>query len=277
MHAESKKSGTVHAEGGRGRSIIEAGLLYVGVPAVTLYPIGFIGLSIQLWRDPFFPYSDFTTIWQAVALIEHTVVVATGVRLIYLSMIATVLAMGVATLLLHLLGQAPDPADEHDSSEKRRRRRRGLWSLFWVILLPAGALLAWTTGRPDGWDDLLYLAGFILLSLVGGALIGYIKVQGRNDWFFSGLAIAYAGAILASLCLAALQTPALPVVEIGVEPGRSLSACPGGAAPSSDTYVKLEEDVNHWHLYDQGGLYAVPHEELHRVEYKYCPEFLDRN
>ncbi len=236
-----------------------------------------MGLGIQLWRDPFFPYNDFTTIWQAVALIDETVVIATGVRLIYLSMIATVLGMGVATLLLNLLGRVPEHAHEQDYSERRRGRRRGLRSLFWVILLPAGVLLAWSTGQPNGRGDLLYLAGFILLSLIGGALIGYIMVQGRDDWFLSGLAIAYAGAILASLCLAALQTPALPVVEVGVEKGRSLSSCPGGAAPSTDTYVKLEEDVNHWHLYDQGGLYAVPHEELHRVEYKYCPEFQNRN
>ena len=210
MNAESEKPVTVHAEGGRGRSIVEAGLLYLGIPAVTLYPLGFVGLGIQLWRDPYFPYSDFTTIWQAIVLVEHTVVMATGVKLIYLFMIATILAMGVATLLLNLLGQAPESADEHDNSVRRRGRRRGLWSLFWVILLPAGALLAWTTGRPDGWDDLLYLAGFILLSLVGGALIGYIKVQGRNDWFFSGLAAAYAGAILASLCLAAYRRRPCP-------------------------------------------------------------------
>jgi hypothetical protein len=62
---------------------VEGGLLYIGIPAVTLYPLGFIALGIQLWRDPSFPYHDFTTIWEAVSLIPQTVVVATGIRLIY--------------------------------------------------------------------------------------------------------------------------------------------------------------------------------------------------
>jgi hypothetical protein len=35
-------------------------------------------------ENPFFPYTDFTTIWEAVALIDETVVIATGIRLIYL-------------------------------------------------------------------------------------------------------------------------------------------------------------------------------------------------
>jgi hypothetical protein len=68
----------------RTANLVQLGLLYVGIPAVTLYPLGFVGLAIQLWRDPFFPYTDFTTIWVAVALIDETVVIATGIRLIYL-------------------------------------------------------------------------------------------------------------------------------------------------------------------------------------------------
>ena len=68
----------------RTTNLVQLGLLYVGIPAVTLCPLGFVGLAIQLWRDPFFPYTDFTTIWEAVALIDETVVIATGIRLIYL-------------------------------------------------------------------------------------------------------------------------------------------------------------------------------------------------
>ncbi len=275
MSAESNKPAAVKEEAGRGRGLVEAGLLYIGVPAVTLYPLGFLGLGIQLWKDPFFPYQDFTTVWQAVALVEERVVIATGIRLIYLSLIATVLGMGIATLLLHLLGRAP--ASGPGLSETSRRRKRGLQSLFWIVLLPTGAFLAWHSGHPNSWGDVWYLVGFVLLALAGGALIGAVVVLGRDEWFLSALAAAYAGAIFASLCLAALQTPALPIVEIGVEPGRDLAACPEGVSPESDNYVKLAEDVNHWHLYDEGGLYAVPHDELHRIEYKYCPEFMNRN
>jgi hypothetical protein len=37
------------------KDVVEVALLYVGVLAVTLYPLGFVGLFIQLWRDNFFP------------------------------------------------------------------------------------------------------------------------------------------------------------------------------------------------------------------------------
>ena len=37
------------------RDLVEGGLLYIGIPAVTLYPLGFIALGVQLWRDPSFP------------------------------------------------------------------------------------------------------------------------------------------------------------------------------------------------------------------------------
>jgi hypothetical protein len=34
------------------KEIVEAALLYVGVPAITLYPLGFVALGLQMWRDP---------------------------------------------------------------------------------------------------------------------------------------------------------------------------------------------------------------------------------
>jgi hypothetical protein len=71
------------------KDLIEVALLYVGVPAVALYPLGFVGLMIQLWRDDFFPYQHFNTIWNAVALVPHTVVIGTGIELLYLSLVST--------------------------------------------------------------------------------------------------------------------------------------------------------------------------------------------
>ena len=71
--------------GTKTRDIVEVALRYVAVPAVTLYPLGFVGLGLQLWRDLFFPYTDFTAIWEAVSLISQRVVIRTG-ELIYLSL-----------------------------------------------------------------------------------------------------------------------------------------------------------------------------------------------
>jgi hypothetical protein len=44
-----------------------------------------------------------------------------------------------------------------------------------------------------------------------------------------------------------------------------------------NTYVKLDEGLFYWHLYNEGGLFAVPETELHRIEYVHCAELLDRN
>ena len=58
------------------KDIVEAALLYVGVPAITLYPLGFVALGLQMWRDPFFPYTAFGPIWDAVSLVPRTIVMA---------------------------------------------------------------------------------------------------------------------------------------------------------------------------------------------------------
>lgn len=85
------------------KDVVEVGLLYVGVPAVTLYPLGFVGLFIQLWRDNFFPYYDFNMIWNAVAIVSNTEVLGTGVQLLYFSLVTTLLGMGVASLTSRFL------------------------------------------------------------------------------------------------------------------------------------------------------------------------------
>jgi len=35
-------------EGIKPRDLVEGGLLYIGIPAVTLYPLGFVALGVQL-------------------------------------------------------------------------------------------------------------------------------------------------------------------------------------------------------------------------------------
>jgi hypothetical protein len=58
-------------EGKKVRSLAESMLFYVGIPAVLLYPLGVLGLGIQLWREPLFPYSRLDTVWIAVSLVPE--------------------------------------------------------------------------------------------------------------------------------------------------------------------------------------------------------------
>ncbi len=91
------------------KEIVEAILLYVGIPAITLYPLGFVALGLQMWRDPFFPSADFGPIWDAVSLIPQTQVIGTGVELLYLSVISTLFGVGIASLTFHFLRRRRPP------------------------------------------------------------------------------------------------------------------------------------------------------------------------
>jgi hypothetical protein len=149
------------------RDIVEAGLFYVGIPAGTLYPLGFVALSVQMWRDPFFPYSTLDTVWDAVSLVPHTVVIWTGVRMLYLALISTAFGVGVATLVVRvflLLGRQPG----EESAVVPGRRG---WMVFLLVLLPVAVLMLWTSVTVHIRADLVYLIGFFVLSVGGGTLI----------------------------------------------------------------------------------------------------------
>ena len=49
---------TQHYEEKNFRSLAESVFLYVGIPAALLYPLGVLGVGIQMWRDPLFPYAE---------------------------------------------------------------------------------------------------------------------------------------------------------------------------------------------------------------------------
>jgi hypothetical protein len=264
--------------------LVEGGLLYIGIPAVTLYPLGFIALGIQLWRDPSFPYHDFTTIWEAVSLIPQTVVVATGIRLIYTSLVATILGAAIVGLLFALLQRRKMTGEEGPEGSflaGRPPRSRRLWSITVFLLLPlaSASVLIWgnspVDAKPD--NDIFYMMGFTVFALVGGGIINFVRTRHRDDWFVPGLAAAYAVAILAAMCFAATQTPALSLVRVHVpESGvEDHDAC--SREIHGNTYVKLEEGFFYWHLYNEEGLFAIPETELHRIEYVHCPGLLERN
>lgn len=263
------------------KTLVEGSLLYVGIPAVTLYPLGFIALGVQLWRDPAFPYQNFTTVWEAAALVPETVVMATGIRLIYVSLIAIILGATVTGMLFSLMRRYKKNDDEREESPLGGTpHSRRLWRIVLILSLPlaAASLLVWGDGPIDDRldNDLLYMAGFALFALGGGALIDYVRHRRREGWFLPGLVAAYAAAILAAMCLSATQTPALSLVRIDVpEIGIGTDNC--GRAIRGDTYVKLDEGLSHWYLYNEVGLFAIPHEDLRYVEYEHCPELLERN
>lgn len=244
------------------RDLVELGLLYVGVPAVTLYPLGFVGLFVQMWRDEFFPYYDFNTLWNAVAMVPNTVVVGTGVQLLYFSVVATLLGVGVASLTLNFLRTGHAADEEH--GEQRR-----LWSFYLVVLLPVAAFLAYRSVYVNDRYDVLFLAGFLMFSAGAGVLIGHVRARGHDQWFFPGLAAAYRAAVFAALCIAALDTPTLPLVEVKAE-SDIVPDC--SELPKDRIFVKVSEAPNLLYLYNESGFFALSVFDVRPLRYhKDCP------
>src|SRR3712207_9293154 len=95
-----------------------------------LYPLGILGVSIQLWMDPLFPYSRLDTVWVAVSLVPEKVVIGTGIRLLLFALLSVAFGVGVSVLLVRgllLLGRQPA-----ERSEERRvgKECRSRWSPY---------------------------------------------------------------------------------------------------------------------------------------------------
>lgn len=250
----------------KGRDLVETSLLYVGIPAFTLYPLGFIALGIEMLRDPFFPYYDFDTVWNAVSLVPQTVVIGTGVRLLYLSLISTALGVGIASLAYRIFHRQPQGNEEQPATIPLS----GWWRLYAVVLLPVAALLLWNTITVEGWGDVGLVAGFLGFSTGSGLVIGYARSSGQRKHFFTGMLVAYAGAILAALCISAIQDPQLPLVEIDAEVA-NVSAC--SEVPTERLFVLLAESEAYWYVYNRDGLLALPNGDAQVIRYRDCPGF----
>ena len=252
------------------RDILGGVLFYFGIPAFTLYPLGFMALSLQLWRDPVFPYNwassglDFTIIWYAASLIPKVVVIGTVVKLLAISLLSTILIMSVAAITLHLLrewnllkGWVNHEKQNTVSGWKRLNKwERRFWLLSLVVLLPITVFLVAKMFPFDHLYDLPFYGGYVIFSAVGGIVLGYIRYWGHNRWLHHGLSLAFAGAIFAALSLSALELPDLPYVELNAS-----STWPENL-PSSTPFTLLANDSNHWYVYNrESGVVSVNHPE----------------
>ena len=254
------------------RNILGGALFYVGIPAATLYPLGFMALGLQLWRDPEFPYNwatnglDFSMIWYAASLVPNVVVVGIGVRLLLLAVVATVLSMCIASATLLLLqkwklakswaadeGQADVAGYFLNRWEHLNKWERRFWYLSLLVLLPLVLLWLWSEFPFDTWYDLPFLGGYFTFSALGGVVLGYIRFWGYDAWMHHGMAFAFAGSILAGLCLSALELPRdLPYVEI-----QATQSWPE-SLPSGSRYKFLGSDPQNLYVYNrENGILTI--------------------
>lgn len=255
------------------RSVAQLLLLYIGIPGATLYPLGLLALLIQLLRDPYFPYLDPVTAWSAVSVISQTVVIWTGIWLVFLSLFTALVGMEVYYLTLLLLHQWQKRRKRSSSFENSGDRggeiRKVLrWSLYLLPLLPVAIFQIWgmSGGNLDRPLDIMFLVGFLLFSLGGGALAGYIREHSYFGGSYSSLIVGYVGALLAALCLSALSDPALPQVQIDTaEVGAPLDC---SEASDEQRFVMLSQSGPYWYVYNQGGLFAFTMDTAHHIRFR---------
>lgn len=267
-YGQPSNDGSEDNIGAKSKTMAELALVYIGIPGATLYPLGLVALLIQVLRDPHFPYLDPVTAWTAVSLISQTVVIGTGIALAYLSLLAALLGMEVYYLTFTLLhkwhkrqGSGPE-----SSSNKRESRRMRRWSLYLLPLLPLAMLEGVGGVNFHQPVDIVFLFGFILFSCGGGALAGYIRERRYDRGPFSGLVVAYIGAILAALCLSALSGPGLPQVEIDTAQVGAPLDC--SEASGKQRFVMLSQNGPYLYVYNEGGLFAFTIDETEHIRYR---------
>ena len=234
-----------------------------------------MALSLQLWRDPDFPYSwaasgfNFAMIWYAASLVPKVVVIGTGVRLLFIALLSTILSMIVASTTLHFLqkwdlakGRAKrkEPED-HSRWEGLGKWERRLWYLSFIILLPIAILLLSKNFPFNSWYDLPFYAGYFTFSACGGVILGYIRFRGHRKWVHHGLSVAFAGAIFGALSLSALELPDLPFIEI-----EATTTWPSEL--SGTPFRLLSNDSNHWYIYNsESGILALHQQDVQSVRF----------
>jgi hypothetical protein len=253
------------------RSTAESALFYVGIPAALVYPLGVLGVGIQVWRDPLFPYSRLDTVWTAVALVPEKVVIGTGVTLLFFALMSTAFAVGVSVLVVRgllLRGRSPSGVSEVGKAGARR------WTLLLLLLIPLAVVVTWTTVRVSNAAELAFFIGFFGFSAAAGLAIGYVRWRSDVENFYWTMLAVYAGGIAAAVCLAATQTPQLPLVEIMAE---REEPAPCQDVPVDHFFVMLDRSDSYLSLYNREGMLSLPESEADIVRFRECQEYLDRH
>jgi hypothetical protein len=253
------------------RSFAESAIFYVGIPAALLYPLGVLGVGLQMSKDPLFPYSRLDTVWTAVSLVPEKVVIGMGIRLLFFALVSTAFGIGLSVLVVRgliLLGREPAEASAVGKGGPRR------WMLYLLLLMPLAVVGIWTSVRVSNATELAYFIGFFVFSAAAGLAIGYVRWMSAESSYYVSVLAAYVGGIAAAICLAASQTPPLPLVEIRADRNVTL-AC--SKVPTKNMFVMLDRSDSFLYLYNEEGLLSLPEGEADTVRFRECQGYLDRD
>jgi hypothetical protein len=209
--------------------------------------------------------------WTAVSLVADRVVIGTGIRLLLFALISVAFGVGVSVMLVRgLLRLGRNPAEASDVGKGGPRR----WMLYVLLLIPLAVVVLWKSVRVSNATELAYFFGFFVFSAAAGLVIGWVRWASSTERFYLTIAAAYLGGLAAALCLAATQTPTLPLVELRAEKHATV-ACSG--VPAKEMFVMLDRGDSYLYLYNEDGLLSLPEGEAGTVRFRECQDYLDRD
>src|SRR5215210_8694912 len=109
--------------------------------------------------------------------------------------------------------------------------------LYLLLLIPLAVVVLWNSVRVSNATELAYFIGFFVFSAAVGLVIGYVRWMSAESSYYLSVLVVYVGGIAAAVCLAATQTPPLPLVEIKAERNTTL-ACK--EVPTKNMFVMLD-------------------------------------
>jgi hypothetical protein len=146
--------------------------------------------------------------------------------------------------------------------------------LYLLLLMPLSVVVLWKSVRVSNATELAYFVGFFVFSAAAGLAFGWVRWASTAERFYVTMAAAYLGGIAAAACLAATQTPPLPLVEIRAERNETL-ACE--EVPKKDLFVMLDRGDSFLYLDNEEGLLSLPEGEADTVRFRECQGYLDRD
>jgi hypothetical protein len=146
--------------------------------------------------------------------------------------------------------------------------------LYLLLLIPIAVVGIWTSVRVSNATELAFFIGFFVFSAAAGLVIGYVRWMSAESSYYLSLLAVYVGGIAAAVCLAATQTPPLPLVEIKAERNTTL-AC--SKVSTRNMFVMLDRSDSFLYLYNKEGLLSLPEGQAETVRFRECQGYLNRD
>lgn len=246
--------------------LVEALKVYIGMLAVTAYPVGFVALTWQISRDPAFPSDDLYMAWYAASLVPPLTVLSTAALVLLSSLLVAACFTSVGLFLFYARRWRSETG-----SSVALGRHQGRWLVVSILVLAIVAVALWAglfpllnTNPDDVGRNERAWAGAFLFAAGTGAYAGYKRAKHPGEWMRRGAFVACVGAVVAALLIASTQYPALPQAEINsVSDIGSIQSAP---EQKHDLLQLLGHSGGRWYGYSVGsGIVSIPDDEVGTV------------